>query len=76
MDALLSPENWIGLITLTTLEVGAGRDNIVFISILAGKLPPAQQAPARRTGLLAAMLTRLLPANCSNTDGCASRGLL
>ena len=60
MNALLSPENWIALITLTTLEIVLGVDNIVFISILAGKLPAAQQAAARRTGLMAAMLTRIL----------------
>jgi predicted tellurium resistance membrane protein TerC len=60
MNALLNPEAWIALITLTTLEIVLGVDNIVFISILAGKLPAAQQAAARRAGLMAAMLTRIL----------------
>ncbi len=60
MDWLTNPEAWIGLAVLTTLEVVLGIDNIVFISILTGKLPPAQQPRARRTGLLAAMVTRIL----------------
>jgi predicted tellurium resistance membrane protein TerC len=60
MDALLNPETWIALITLTALEIVLGVDNIVFISILAGKLPPAQQPRARRMGLAAALLTRIL----------------
>ena len=59
MDWLLSPENWIALLTLTALEVVLGIDNVIFISILAGKLPEAQQAKARRLGLGAAMLSRL-----------------
>ena len=43
MDALLSPEIWIALVTLTALELVLGIDNIIFISILAGKLPPEQR---------------------------------
>ncbi len=54
------PEAWIGLLTLTALEIVLGIDNIVFISILAGKLPPEQQPKARRYGLLAAMGARIL----------------
>jgi len=50
---------WIGLLTLTALEVVLGIDNIVFISILAGKLPAEQQNGARRIGLLLAMVTRI-----------------
>jgi predicted tellurium resistance membrane protein TerC len=50
----------IALVTLTALEIVLGIDNIVFISILCGKLPPAQRAMARTAGLAAAMVTRLL----------------
>src|SRR4026209_2123028 len=52
--------NMIALATLTFLEIGLGVDNIIFISILSGKLPPAQQPFARRIGLLLAMGTRIL----------------
>ena len=60
MDWLTNPEIWIGLITLTVLEVVLGIDNIIFISILAGKLPEGQQARARQVGLLLAMGMRIL----------------
>ena len=50
---------WIALGTLTTLEIVLGIDNIVFISILAGKLPADQQVVARRVGLVAAMVARI-----------------
>lgn len=60
MEWLLSPEIWISLVTLTVLEVVLGIDNIVFISILAGKLPPEQQEKARRLGLMLALGTRIL----------------
>src|SRR5881409_896701 len=60
MDWLSEPENWVGLLTLTVLEIILGIDNIVFISILAGKLPPDQQAKARQTGLGLALITRVL----------------
>jgi predicted tellurium resistance membrane protein TerC len=56
----LSPEILIALATLTFLEIVLGVDNIIFISILSGKLPPAQQPRARRLGLLLAMGTRIL----------------
>jgi predicted tellurium resistance membrane protein TerC len=59
MDALLSTENLIALLTLTSLEIVLGIDNIVFISILTAKLPIHQQAGARRTGLLLAMGMRI-----------------
>jgi predicted tellurium resistance membrane protein TerC len=59
MDWLTNPETWIALATLTALEIVLGIDNIVFISILAGKLPVAQQANARRLGLLAALVMRI-----------------
>lgn len=64
MDWILNPEIWIALVTLTVLEVVLGIDNIVFISILAGKLPPERQAKARRVGLLAAMIMRILLLLC------------
>jgi predicted tellurium resistance membrane protein TerC len=60
MDALTNPEIWIALATLTFLEIVLGVDNIIFISILSGKLPAEQQPRARRIGLLGAMLTRVL----------------
>jgi len=56
---LASPEAWIALMTLTALEIVLGIDNIIFISILVGRLPEAQRNFARRTGLGLAMLTRL-----------------
>ena len=59
MNVLLSPEAWLGLLTLTVLEIVLGIDNIIFISILAGKLPNEQQGRARRVGLAGAMLTRI-----------------
>lgn len=60
MEFLSSPEAWISLITLTILEIVLGIDNIVFISILAGKLPAEQQNKARKVGLGLAMITRVL----------------
>ena len=60
MEQLTNPQTWIALVTLIALEIVLGIDNIVFISILAGKLPDEQQARARRLGLAAAMFTRIL----------------
>jgi predicted tellurium resistance membrane protein TerC len=60
MDWVSSPEAWIALLTLTVLEIVLGIDNIVFISILASKLPSSQQARARTIGLALAMITRIL----------------
>ena len=60
MDWLTDPQIWIALLTLTALEIVLGIDNIIFISILAGKLPAGQQARARRLGLGAAMVMRIL----------------
>ena len=54
-----SPEAWVALVTLTALEIVLGIDNIIFISILVGRLPEAQRNFARRMGLSLAMLTRL-----------------
>ncbi len=59
MEWLTSPETWIALVTLSALEIVLGVDNVIFISVLASKLPAAQQARARRIGLLGAMLTRI-----------------
>jgi predicted tellurium resistance membrane protein TerC len=59
MDWLSDPQIWIALATLTFLEIVLGVDNIIFISILSGKLPPDQQPRARRLGLLAAMFMRI-----------------
>jgi predicted tellurium resistance membrane protein TerC len=58
-DWLASPEAWVALATLTALEIVLGIDNIIFISILVGRLPAHQRNFARRTGLALAMLTRL-----------------
>jgi predicted tellurium resistance membrane protein TerC len=55
-----SAEGWIALATLTVLEIVLGIDNIVFISILAGKLPKADRARARKIGLSLAMIIRIL----------------
>jgi predicted tellurium resistance membrane protein TerC len=60
MDWLSDPQVWIALATLTFLEIVLGVDNIIFISILSGKLPPEQQPRARRLGLLGALVTRVL----------------
>jgi predicted tellurium resistance membrane protein TerC len=59
MDWISDPQIWISLVTLTALEVVLGIDNIIFISILAGKLPKEQQAKARQTGLMLALVTRI-----------------
>lgn len=55
-----SPEGWIALLTLLALEIVLGIDNVVFISILAGKLPESQRQRAVYTGLILAMVTRVL----------------
>ena len=59
MDWLSDPQAWISLLTLTALEIVLGIDNIIFISILAGKLPAEQQDRARKTGLMLALITRI-----------------
>jgi len=60
MEWITNPESLIALVTLTMLEIVLGVDNVIFISILAGKLPAAEQAKARRIGLMAAMVMRIL----------------
>jgi predicted tellurium resistance membrane protein TerC len=60
MEWIAQPEIWISLLTLTALEIVLGIDNVIFISILAGKLPREQQAKARQTGLMLALVTRII----------------
>lgn len=60
MEWLLQPQTWIAFLTLVVLELVLGVDNIIFISILAGKLPVEDQSRARTTGILLAVVTRLL----------------
>ena len=59
MEWLLDPHAWLALATLTALEIVLGVDNIIFISILCGRLPERERAKARNIGLILAMLTRL-----------------
>jgi len=59
MDWLTSPEAWIALVSLTALEIVLGVDNIIFISILVARLPPAQRDRARIIGLALAMVMRI-----------------
>ncbi|HEX9658395.1 MAG TPA: TerC family protein [Bacteroidota bacterium] len=59
MEWIIDPQAWIALVTLTVLEIVLGIDNIIFISILAGKLPVSKQARARSLGLSLAMFTRI-----------------
>ncbi len=59
MDLIADPEAWIALVTLSALEIVLGIDNIIFISILAAKLPRDQQARARTIGLAVAMISRI-----------------
>ena len=60
MEWFTNPEIWISLITLTFLEIVLGIDNIIFISIMASKLPANKQKKARQLGLALAMITRVL----------------
>lgn len=60
MQLLVSPEAWISLLTLTILEIVLGIDNIIFLSIVTGRLPPEQQPLARRIGLLLALGMRVV----------------
>jgi predicted tellurium resistance membrane protein TerC len=57
---LNDPTAWVALVTLVVLEIVLGIDNLIFISILTNKLPPEQQVPARRLGIGAALIMRLL----------------
>lgn len=60
LESLADPQTWLALVTLTVLEIVLGIDNIVFISILAGRLPEPQAHKARQLGLAAAMVTRIM----------------
>ena len=60
LELLTDPQAWIALATLLALEIVLGVDNVVFISILAGKLPASQQRRARTVGLALALVTRIL----------------
>lgn len=60
MDWLADPQTWIAFVTLVALELVLGVDNVIFISILAGKLPANQQARARQTGIALAVISRIL----------------
>jgi predicted tellurium resistance membrane protein TerC len=59
LELLAQPETYLALATLTAMEIVLGLDNVIFIAILVGKLPPAQQAPARRLGLSLALALRI-----------------
>lgn len=59
MEWITSPEAWIALLTLTTLEIVLGIDNIIFLTIIVGRMPSEQQKPGRILGLGLAMLTRI-----------------
>ena len=60
MDWLVDPQAWIAFLTLVALEIVLGVDNIIFISILAGKLPASQQKRARNVGLALALVMRVI----------------
>lgn len=60
MEWISDPQAWVALLTLTALEIVLGIDNVIFISILAGKLPKKEQARGRQVGLIMAMGTRIL----------------
>jgi predicted tellurium resistance membrane protein TerC len=60
MDWITQPETWIAFLTLVALELILGVDNVIFISILSGKLPQEEQGKARRTGIMLAVVTRIL----------------
>jgi predicted tellurium resistance membrane protein TerC len=60
MDWLADPQVWIALVTLVALEIVLGVDNIIFISILAGRLPAGQQKRARNVGLASALVMRII----------------
>ena len=60
MEWLTNPEIWLSLVTLTTLEIVLGIDNLVFIAVLVEKLPPQERDSARRIGIALALITRLV----------------
>ena len=60
MEVFLNPDAWIALLTLTFLEIVLGIDNIIFISIVTGKLPPEHQKKATKIGMFLAMFMRIV----------------
>ncbi|MFM1871618.1 MAG: hypothetical protein RL398_1040, partial [Planctomycetota bacterium] len=59
MEWITDPQAWVALLTLTFLEVVLGIDNLVFVSILTGRLPEAERPKARRVGLMLALVMRI-----------------
>ena len=60
MDWLTNPETWISLLTLTLLEIVLGIDNVIFLSVIVSRIPPAQAKRARQIGLLLALVFRIV----------------
>jgi predicted tellurium resistance membrane protein TerC len=60
MELLTSPEAWVALLTLTALEIVLGIDNVIFISVIVSRIPPAQAKRARQIGLLLALVFRII----------------
>ena len=60
MELLTSPEAWVALLTLTALEIVLGIDNVIFISVIVSRIPPAQAKRARQIGLLLALVFRIV----------------
>src|SRR5437879_12399145 len=60
MELLTSPEAWVALLTLTALEIVLGIDNVIFISVIVSRIPPAQARRARQIGLLLALVFRIV----------------
>jgi predicted tellurium resistance membrane protein TerC len=73
LDLVTSPASWVSLATLSAMEIVLGIDNIVFLSILAGRLPPERQPAARRLGLAFALATRLHPSRGMDLEGLHAR---
>ena len=59
-EIFAEPSTWLSLITLTLMEIVLGIDNIIFISIVAGKLPASEQGKARTIGLMLALVFRVI----------------
>ncbi len=76
MEWLSNPESWIALLTLTVLEIVLGIDNVIFISILAGKLPQEQQGKARKCGAGPRHVHPARPAGFDRLDRPADRAAL
>jgi predicted tellurium resistance membrane protein TerC len=60
MELLSSPEAWAALLTLTALEIVLGIDNVIFISVIVSRIPPAQAKLARQIGLALALIFRIV----------------